>query len=276
MDNPNQPMENQTENQNTPRSFGSQFLAITNAKWFLVSLVLVACVGLYAISARSRGLWPFPALEEKVVLTPTPSSTFTPLPDPMASWQTYRNEEYGFEFKYPSDWAYDYNDTTEYALYTAYFDKIDPATGKREFSEGTGGFGFYVIDKSANDAYISIRSSCQTYSSEFNAPDPIFSYKEIVFAGKDGWEVSCNSTYGGPYTVTILPITASKTLEINSGYEFALHNQILSTFKFIEPTPADSGVTCIQVITPARNPQTGEVKDFPTPCDVPEGWEVIK
>jgi hypothetical protein len=30
---------------------------------------------------------------------------------------------------------------------------------------------------------------------------------------------------------------------------------------------------CIQVITPAKNPQTGEVRDFPTPCDVPEGWE---
>lgn len=32
------------------------------------------------------------------------------------------------------------------------------------------------------------------------------------------------------------------------------------------------GEPCIQVITRARNPQTGEEKDFPTPCDVPEGW----
>ena len=32
---------------------------------------------------------------------------------------------------------------------------------------------------------------------------------------------------------------------------------------------------CAQVITPATNPDTGEVVDFPTPCDVPEGWEVI-
>lgn len=32
---------------------------------------------------------------------------------------------------------------------------------------------------------------------------------------------------------------------------------------------------CIQVITPARNPATGEVRDFPTPCDVPDGWEKI-
>ncbi|MBN2361884.1 MAG: hypothetical protein JXR83_20705 [Deltaproteobacteria bacterium] len=29
---------------------------------------------------------------------------------------------------------------------------------------------------------------------------------------------------------------------------------------------------CIQVITPAMNPDTGECVEFPTPCDVPEGW----
>jgi len=29
---------------------------------------------------------------------------------------------------------------------------------------------------------------------------------------------------------------------------------------------------CIQVITPAKNPTTGECKEFPTPCDVPTGW----
>lgn len=32
---------------------------------------------------------------------------------------------------------------------------------------------------------------------------------------------------------------------------------------------------CIQVITPARNPATSEVRDFPTPCDVPDDWEII-
>lgn len=50
-------------------------------------------------------------------------------------------------------------------------------------------------------------------------------------------------------------------------------------------TPSDSplesgnsvsdGEVCAQVITSARNPDTGEVVDYPTPCDVPEGWEVV-
>ncbi|MDP2630378.1 MAG: hypothetical protein Q8P56_03135 [Candidatus Uhrbacteria bacterium] len=34
-------------------------------------------------------------------------------------------------------------------------------------------------------------------------------------------------------------------------------------------------LSCIQVIAPARNKTTGEVKEFPTPCDVPDGWEAL-
>lgn len=32
---------------------------------------------------------------------------------------------------------------------------------------------------------------------------------------------------------------------------------------------------CAQVVTPAKNPLTGETRNFPTPCDVPPGWEKI-
>ena len=44
----------------------------------------------------------------------------------------------------------------------------------------------------------------------------------------------------------------------------------------IEDDHKGDDIACIQVITPARNMQTGEVRDFPTPCDVPEGWEKIQ
>jgi hypothetical protein len=33
-----------------------------------------------------------------------------------------------------------------------------------------------------------------------------------------------------------------------------------------------SGKSCPQVLTPAYNPETGELRDFSTPCDIPEGW----
>lgn len=37
--------------------------------------------------------------------------------------------------------------------------------------------------------------------------------------------------------------------------------------------PAADGELCIQVITFAEDPESGECVAFPTPCDVPEGWE---
>lgn len=33
---------------------------------------------------------------------------------------------------------------------------------------------------------------------------------------------------------------------------------------------------CVQVITPAYNLQTGECREFPTPCDVPDGWRLTR
>lgn len=47
--------------------------------------------------------------------------------------------------------------------------------------------------------------------------------------------------------------------------------------KLIPPTDisTDSGKICAQVITLAKDPETGECKEFPTPCEVPEGWEKV-
>lgn len=42
-----------------------------------------------------------------------------------------------------------------------------------------------------------------------------------------------------------------------------------------KPPGSDEGRFCIQVITPAKNPKTGECQEFPTPCDVPEGWDKV-
>lgn len=33
---------------------------------------------------------------------------------------------------------------------------------------------------------------------------------------------------------------------------------------------------CIQVLATAKNPATGEVRTFPTPCDIPQGWVKIE
>lgn len=43
----------------------------------------------------------------------------------------------------------------------------------------------------------------------------------------------------------------------------------------VVPTETPSNQVCIQIITPAKDPKTGECRKFPTPCDVPEGWEKV-
>jgi len=48
-------------------------------------------------------------------------------------------------------------------------------------------------------------------------------------------------------------------------------------YQFIdEENNNDGGDFCIEVLTDARNPETGEIKTFNTPCDVPEGWETLE
>ncbi|GIW67107.1 MAG: hypothetical protein KatS3mg095_1005 [Candidatus Parcubacteria bacterium] len=45
-----------------------------------------------------------------------------------------------------------------------------------------------------------------------------------------------------------------------------------TTLRKISETPKKSEI-CIQVITPAYNPKNpSECKEFPTPCDIPDGW----
>ena len=73
---------------------------------FSIRFVLIAVIigiSAYFVSAYFLNLWPF----EKRFITPV----FTPRPTPdISDWKTYRNEEYGFEIKYPSDWEFE--DTT--------------------------------------------------------------------------------------------------------------------------------------------------------------------
>lgn len=49
---------------------------------------------------------------------------------------------------------------------------------------------------------------------------------------------------------------------------------LIYAYWFFYTRPARSGAVCIQIIATARNPITGEVKDFPTPCSVPIGWKI--
>ena len=46
----------------------------------------------------------------------------------------------------------------------------------------------------------------------------------------------------------------------------------LSAFFADATIPVRKQVVCLQVVTYAANPATGECQAFPTPCDVPDAW----
>ena len=76
----------------------------------------------------------------------------------------------------------------------------------------------------------------------------------------------------GDFIVVVEGISSPGESEVNRIEK--IYDETLSTFVFTDKGFQD--VPCIQVIQRARNKTTGEIKDFPTPCDVPEGWEKIE
>lgn len=55
-----------------------------------------------------------------------------------------------------------------------------------------------------------------------------------------------------------------------------VEQQVPDDIKNRDQTKNEQESFCIQVITTAKDPITGETKDFPTPCDVPEGWIIVE
>jgi hypothetical protein len=197
--------------------------------------------------------------------------------DSTANWKTYTNTELGIEFKYFKDLIVsDFINKDFKGVYIEF-----PSGSIANYSESS----FYDVYVNLKEKYGGVKTLIEVNGKTYEK------WRQDIYAVE-------------AYTVVFTPYKALSFQNIGkTPSDLEIFDQILSTFKFTEPVTqinsfascaaaghpimesypekcsTPDGVTfvkpigaCIQVIQSAKNLKTGEIRDFPTPCDVPEGW----
>ena len=203
--------------------------AKTNWKFLLIVIVLAIIVG--------GGIWGYLQMTEKEFEIPPVDILERVIGDETVDWLTYRNEEYGFEVKYPEDFEeYGYEKKSDsfsaQSKKTRYSIHINVVTGKSSFREY-----LLEIEDIRAKAYGGGPSVTVLRKQEMNILDKPAMHQEIQ---------SLAATLPG--IETFIDITPKMIISISvrggdwdSSFESLreLNNQILSTFRFIEEREID-------------------------------------
>ena len=149
-----------------------------------------------------------------------------PSADETANWKTYRNEEYGFEIKYPNDWYIYANNSSDVFIQST-----------KEESGGIPGphINAFEIEAKSITLNTTLLQAIQGRVDEIKKAGINFTQENIKIGGKDGLKIKtvCEGVGCGAPEWFVINGNYFYYFNSNLGYS-NIFDQILSTFRFLE------------------------------------------
>lgn len=172
--------------------------------------------------------------------------------------------------------------TTAFRLGLAFLLSLLPFSAQAETSEYIESFSEPVLTPSLEfKAHLidgNVEMNWETWEGDFlwykvirsqENPDPVFPEDGYMYYTneQEKQEYIDRAPLGGKTYYRICVITPEKERYCSNVVPIDTRS---------EAEPVEEVQFCIQVITPAKNIETEECVDYPTPCDIPEGWEAVE